>query len=350
MKFFSILAFLIAPVSLFAQNGGIKSFAFLNLPVSARQASLGGNVLAIKDDDLNLAYLNPALLSDTLHNQLTLNYINYFSDINFGYAGYARHFDKIGTFSAGMHFLNYGKFKRADEVGELLGEFSAGEYALNIGYGRPILDSSLSVGANWKFIYSNLDIANSLATSLDLSATYYNKKALFGATFLIRNAGIQITKYNKDQPREKLPIEMQIGISKKLQKAPIRFSLVYENLERFKLNYDTVVTKKAQQLGESDDNKKKKDNRPRFGDQFMRHIVLGVEITPGKNFALRAGFNYQQRKELLISTKPGTIGFSWGFGFKVYKFRVSYARATYHAAGASNHFTITTNLNAFGLN
>ena len=51
---------------------------------------------------------------------------------------------------------------------------------------------------------------------------------------------------------------------------------------------------------------------------------------------------------MAIEEKGGMVGFSYGFGMKIKKFRISYGRATYHLAGASNHFSVTMNLSEFG--
>jgi hypothetical protein len=72
----------------------------------------------------------------------------------------------------------------------------------------------------------------------------------------------------------------------------------------------------------------------------MRHVLLGVEIIPHKNFYLSAGYNYQRRKELKIDTKASTVGFSWGFGVNISWMSIEFGRATYHLAGSSNHFSL----------
>ncbi len=79
----------------------------------------------------------------------------------------------------------------------------------------------------------------------------------------------------------------------------------------------------------------------------MRHLIFGVEFIPFENFYLRAGYNYQRRQELKISSRVAMVGFSYGFGIKISKFHLSYGRATYHLAGASNHFSISTNFSSF---
>jgi hypothetical protein len=85
-----------------------------------------------------------------------------------------------------------------------------------------------------------------------------------------------------------------------------------------------------------------------FLDKFMRHIAIGTEINLGENLVLRAGYNYRRRQELKIDTKPGMVGFSWGVGLKITRFRISYGRATYHMAGGTNQFSLTMNLDEFG--
>ena len=84
-----------------------------------------------------------------------------------------------------------------------------------------------------------------------------------------------------------------------------------------------------------------------FGDRFMRHITVGSEFILSKNFNLRVGYNYRRRQELKLEDKPGTAGFSYGFGVRVSKFHISYGRSVYHLAGPSNHISVTTAINAW---
>ena len=76
-----ISSILLFPLLLQGQVGGTRTYAFLDLTNSARIASLGGKMVPIYDDDLNLPFFNPALLNSQMDNHLVLNYVNYFSDI-----------------------------------------------------------------------------------------------------------------------------------------------------------------------------------------------------------------------------------------------------------------------------
>lgn len=344
-KIFLFFCIVIYSVSAFAQVGGNNTYEFLNLPISARVSSLGGNVISTRDHDLNLSFVNPALLTDSMDNNVAMSYINYFADVNYGYAAFAKNIRKNENISAGIHYLNYGSFVRADEVGTTAGSFTANEMSLNLSYARPFLDSNLTVGATLKTIYSGLDSYTSLGSAVDLGLVYIIPSRNFSVAAIIKNAGYQWKPYIKGN-REKLPFEMQIGLSKKIKHAPFRISVVYENLEKWDLTFhdpaNPTVTVDPLTGAAIDQNKMQL-----FGDKLMRHIVLGTEFILTKNFSLRAGYNYQRRKELKIPEKRGMPGFSFGFGFRIYKFHISYGRAVYSIAGASNNFSVSFDINSF---
>jgi len=81
-----------------------------------------------------------------------------------------------------------------------------------------------------------------------------------------------------------------------------------------------------------------------FLENAMRHMIIGTELIPLKNFYLSAGYNYQRRKELEIDSKTSTVGFSWGFGINTSFLRIGFGRATYHLAGASNNISLICDL------
>jgi hypothetical protein len=331
-------------VKLNSQPGG-KAFQFLEITNSARVAALGGKVVTAFDDDLNFPFYNPSLLTSSMHNNLVLNYVDYFAGINYGYASYSRSYENIGNFAAGIHYLNYGKFIGADEIGTITSEFRAADYALNLIYSRQ-LDSLFTIGINLKPIYSNLESYSSFALAIDAGITYHNLEKLFAASLVIRNLGTQITTYYPNGEREPLPFEILMGLSLKLKHAPFRFYIVAEHLETFDLTYKTEKDKK-EEIDPFTGREVSEDRLNIFLDKFMRHIILGTELNITDNFVLRFGYNYRRRQELKIDSKIGMVGFSWGVGIKIYKFHLSYARPNFHQAGAPNHFSVSMNLSEF---
>lgn len=327
-----------------AQPGGNRTFAFLNLPPSPRLAGLGGNFASIADNDLILGLNNPSLINEQMHNGISLNFVDYFADVNYGVAAYSRTFEKAGSFVASMQYINYGTFIYTDETGllpENQSEFSGGDYAFVIGWGRR-LDSLFSIGANLKTIYSSLETYNSMALGVDVSGTYHARSG-FTASLIARNIGRQLTTYTGSDV-EPLPFEIQAAFSKRLNHMPFRYSILLTNLQQWDLTYDDPQEDVYDPFtGE----KKEKSSIGDFADKAFRHIVIGGEFLPTKNFSIQLGYNYQRRHEMKVETRKGTVGLSWGFGFKISKFSFNYAHSAYHLTGSPNFLSIAVNLSDF---
>jgi hypothetical protein len=337
-NYYLIILFCFTVLSSTAQIGGESTYQFLELTNSARVASLGGTQVALHDStDLNLPYTNPALLHKAMDNRVLVNYVNYLADVNYGYASYSKSYDNIGNFAVGMHYINYGTFKEATELGELPGNnFNAAEYALNIIYSNNY--KRLKYGANLKPILSSFESYQSIGIAADLGISFMNKTGLTNLALVAANMGTQITTYYDGGTREKIPFNLRAGISRRLQHAPLIFSITMQNLTNWDLaNPDPDPN--------SDEEAIIFEPEEGFGKQIMRHTVLGVEILPSPNFILRAGYNYQLRQELKFDDNLSTVGFSFGFGIKIKRFRLDYANSRFHLAGSSNLFSLSINLN-----
>ena len=131
---FPLLVGLLLSTNADAQSGGKYAYRFIDIPTSARMAAMGGEVISIRDSDVNMVNRNPSVLDASMHDQFSLSYINYFTGINMGNVQYARTSEKLGTWSAGLQYMSYGKFTRTNAAGERQGEFSAGDYNLNGSY------------------------------------------------------------------------------------------------------------------------------------------------------------------------------------------------------------------------
>jgi len=333
---------LILSLNLYAQIGGNSTYEFLNLPNSARIASLSGSIIAIKDNDLSNSFINPSLLNDSMANSIAVNYVNYYADVKMGYVSYARKYKENSNIAVGIHYINYGDFTEADETGKVTGSFKAAEYALNVMWSKPI-DSMFTIGINVKPILSNLEKYTSVGIVADAGITYNNPKKLLSAAFVIKNMGTQLKPYYKGC-YEPVPFEIQLGVSKKLAHAPFRFSILAHHLETPDLTYNNPNDVNNQTDPLTGETQPKEYN---LGEKIMRHIVIGTEILLTKNLYFNLGYNYQRRQEMKVEAKTGWTGLSWGLGMKISKFRFSYGRATYHIAGPSNYFSISTNISDF---
>jgi hypothetical protein len=336
-KYYLIIVFLLFAAAGRAQIGGETTYQFLELTNSARVAALGGTQIALSDTtDLNLSFHNPALLHKGMSNNMLVNYVNYFADINFGYASYARHFSGVGNFAVGMHYIDYGDFKEASELGVLTGNFfTAAEYALNMIYSNDY--KRLSYGVNFKPLLSVFESYRSFGFVADLGLCLSSKDSLTHVALVARNMGGQLTTYYEDGNREAVPFNLQAGISSRLKHAPVIVSLTMQHLNHWDLSHDQEE-KSLENMYEREEG---------FAKQIMRHLVWGVEILPSDNFTIRAGYNYQRRQELKFEEKFSTVGFSLGFGIKIKRFRFDFASSRFHLAGSSNLFSLAVNLNDF---
>ncbi len=343
---------LLIPLSIFtllttlsAQNGGRYTFAFLKQSASARTSGLNQSQIALRDDDLSLASVNPSLLNPLMHTGLAFNQNFLLGGIKSGLANYGYHVEKLKTtFQAGVQYISYGDFKQTDEYGNQQGTFRASEYAIFVGAGRQ-LNERFSVGVNAKFIQSRLESYTSTGIAADLAGAYINSESNFGATIVLKNMGAQLKTYYVED-RQNLPYDLQIGVSKKLARAPFRFSVVAHDLLLWRLRYDNPIEKEVSLLGEAT------STQSAFSlatDEVFRHLNFGGEIMFGKieNFRFRFGYSHQIRKEMSLQNIRSLAGFSFGAGFKVNRFRIDYGLGRQHIAGGMNHLSISTNFGTF---
>ena len=323
---------------MFAQIGGDNTYEFLNLTNSARVLALGNALVNTLDNDINLAHQLPSLNHVGMNNQLSANFTNYYAGVKFGSLLYGLPNKTVGNITLGMQYLNYEEFTRTDEFGNTIGSFSAGEYAASASAAVHI-DSSLFVGVALKSVYSNFDSYNSYGLLTDVSATYSLKEGRMMASLLMRNLGYQIKTYAGT--REPMPFELLLGVSTKLEHAPLRWSITWAHLEKWDLSYQETTVDIDPFTNEAI------SSSYSFRDKFVSHLHLGAEFLFSKNFNIRLGYNFRRRQELALELYKHNVGLSWGFTMKVSKFHFNYSRASLHSAGPMHTFSITSNLNNF---
>lgn len=326
-------------------QAGYGVYQFLDLPVSARQAALGGFNISVRDNDLNFAFQNPALLTSATSGMIGLNVANYLSDIRFGSVMYGFTVKGKNYFGVGVQYVDFGDFLRHSELNVPEGEFTAQDMALNIVYARPINDK-ITVGATLKPVFSVYEVYTSIGLAMDAGVSYYDPKSLFGAGLVVRNAGTQFKGYYSDedgQHYEPLPLNIQLGATKKLEHAPFRFSLTLHNLQRWNLNYSSENQPVSSLTGQVE------DENISFVDMAFRHTVFGVEFLPGKNFYLAGSYNHRRHNELSMNGFKSMAGFSFGGGIKLSKFMVGFGMSQFQVGNWAYQFSISTDLKEFRL-
>ena len=318
------------------QIGGQSVYQFLNLVTSPRQAALGGKIITIYDNDVNQANFNPATINSEMDNHLALNYGSYFGEVTYGTASYAYTFDRhLQTFQAGINYVNYGKFQGTDETGNPTSDFTGSEMALSFGYSFMIPDIPVHFGANAKLISSTLESYNSLGGAVDLGALFIDERNDVNWALVVRNIGTQFTSYSGT--KEKLPLEVLIGVSQEVENVPIRWHLTLENLQQWNIAFSNP----ARAVGSIDGGST--PEKVSVFNNALRHVIIGVELFPRKSFNVRLGYNFRRGEELSILEQRNFSGISLGFGLKFNNLKFNYSYSRYTLAGNTSLFGLTIN-------
>jgi hypothetical protein len=322
---FLILLLLLAPCSLLrtsAQESG-SVFNFLNLPVSAHSSALGGKSISLVEDDISLAMQNPAMLINVSDKTVGFSFMNYMQGCNTGAAAYSQQVGAYGTWGAYAQFVGYGKTKETLVSGEIVGEFSPLDFCMGGQYSH-ILSERWAGGVTAKFIYSHYGPYTSCALATDLGLNYFDEDLDFSFSIAARNLGGQVKSFGNTHNR--LPADLEIGLTKSLGHAPIRISVAMVDLTRWTSN-DYFTT----------------GNKIKGGSIFMNHFVLGAEFLPSDKFYIALGFNFRRAYEMNAAGSSHAAGLSFGGGVNLKRLKFGIAYAKYHVSAPSLSFTLAYN-------
>jgi len=281
------------------------AYNFLRLPVSAHVAALGGDNITIVEDDATLIFHNPALINDVSDRTINLNLMTYMEGAKTASASFVKAAGERGTWGAAAQYMDYGKMKEATSDNILLGEFSARDILISGSYAYA-LSEKFSGGITAKMISSHIGSYNSLAVGVDLGLNFYLEESELSLSAVARNLGGQVKAY--DNEFEKIPLDLQLGISKRLFNSPLRLSATLTRLNDW-----------SQGLG--------------------KHLCLGVDVSLSSSIYLAAGYNFRRASEMKISETDGSsahgAGLSLGAGLQLERFKLHVAYAKYHVSASS---------------
>jgi hypothetical protein len=307
-KFILLLIPLFITGKSFSQN----VYEFLRLDMSARAGALAGSFVS-NNDDPNVIFYNPAGLGLLTESPISFSYLKHLLDINLTSLAYSTEIEGIGRVGAAIKYVNYGDFKAADENGEITGSFSAGDVALILGYANT-LDKNFYYGINAKVIYSSIDSYSSTGIAADVGLHYTLPDDEFDLGFAILNMGTQISAYGNT--KEDLPLDIVLGVSKRLAHLPLRLSLDFHKLN---------------------------EGRDDFISRF-KAFTIGGEFLLSRVLRLRLGYDNEKRKELKIGTTAGTAGFNIGVGILISRYNFDYGFSSMGLIGGLHRISISTTL------
>ncbi len=336
---FLFLVLLSVPVVSFGQLGGRTGYSFLDVPVAARQAAIGGYNVSVLDKDVAMGYCNPALLNDSIHKHVSFTYQPFFADIKkTTLFGAYRLKQSKGVVSAGINYFNYGTIDALDASGNPTGAvFHPNEFALIAGYARGL--GPFSMGANGKLVYSSLGAYNAAAFMIDFGVLYKHPKQQFTVGLVFKNVGFNLNNYVKGEYVNQ-PFDIQLGTTYKPEHMPLRLSVTMHHLYTLDVVYnDPSLNVKVNLDGSVT------PIQTTLADKILRHYVVGAEFLFTKNFHARFGYNFLMRREMRLQGRSAAAGLTWGFMLRVKKFDIAFTREYYSIKGGTSYFTLGLNIN-----
>lgn len=300
------LFFTLISVLTWAQDSQ-TGYNFLRLPVSAHAAALGSDNISVIEDDPSLMFHNPALLSSVSDKSLNLNYMNYMEGANAASASFSKIVKEKATIGVMAQFLDYGKMKEVDEHNVQTGEFSAKDIAI-AGALSYQLGTNIVGGITARLITSYIGDYNAFAMGVDLGVNYYDPEKEWSVSATVKNLGGELDAFEEEY--NKLPLDLQIGASKRLIGSPLRLSATLVDMNHL--------------------NKK-----------FIHHLVAGADIILSPQIYLAVGYNFRRASEMEIVSNDEErgsshgAGLSLGGGIQLDRFKLNVAYGKYHVSSHS---------------
>lgn len=300
----------------FAQTSRDTGFDLLRLQTSARASALSGAVGSVASDDPSTTLYNPALLTEEMHRGLSVTYLNHLSDVNAGFVSYARTLG-FATIAAGIRYLSYGSFERADENGVRDGStFGAGEAAISVSYAQQLTER-IRGGATVHAAFASIDDAGAQALAADVGVHYWVPGSQFGVSLSAHNLGFTMSSLGETD--DSLPFDLRLGVSKRLGHLPLTVMLMGYNLHDYSGEGSTL-------------------------DKAAQHVAVGLELQVGQPVAVRLGYNPRTHQELATSDRLDLAGLSAGFGINLSRFQFDYSFNSWSELGGLHQLSVRTKI------
>ena len=282
---------------------GTTTADFLNLPIGARAAAMGGAYTAISEE-ASAVYWNPAGLVQIPKLSAVFMRAQYLQNIGYQYAAYAQRLTYDSVVAGSVLLTDVGSIPETDISGNTLGSFTPRDQVYTISYSKAILEFSdkdidVSIGVSAKYIKSTI-LNSAKAYAGDVGIMTYNFGDIpYRLAVTATNMGGGLSY---DQESNPLPLTFKLGAAVN----PFRNMLIAT---------DIVMPKQ---------------NKPN------RLVGLELATTPNEltRLCVRAGLNAQQMSD-------GLGGFSVGVGATLHFFSLDYAFVPMGELGSTHRISLT---------
>ena len=353
---------------------------FLMIAPDSRSGSMGDVGVATTPDP-NSQHWNPAKYSFTKNEMgFSVSYTPWLRalipDINLAYlAGYKK-IDERQSVSASLLYFSIGDITFTNDKGDVMGQFSPNEFAIDAAYSR-LFGDNISGAIALRYINSNLtggiEVGGAVShpgqsVAADVSS-YYQKDiklsgkestVAFGINF--SNVGAKIS-YTENADKDFIPMNLRLGGALTTQLDNYNSMMITADLNKLLVPTPPVYYNTNDTAGEGgapivqfgkDPNVSVPTglfqsfyDAPAGGKEELREITysVGLEYWYAKQFALRGGYFYEH------ATKGNRKFFTLGLGLRLNVFGLDFAylipTAQKHPLENTLRFTLTFDFEGF---
>ncbi len=293
-----------APDWFTSKAAGMTSADFLNLPIGARAAAMGGAYSAISEE-ASAIYWNPAGLVQVPKLSAVFMRSRYVAETSYQYAAYAHRLGFDSVVGGSVFMTDIGAIDQTDYISRTkIGSFAPRDQVYTLSYSKAVLefsdkDMDVSIGVSGRYISSRI-LNTAKSYSADIGVMTYNFTAIpyrLGVALVNLGNGLRYDKQSSP-----LPLTLRLGGAVN----PFRNMLV---------SADAVFPK---------------GNEP--------HLSFGGELATEPNeltrLCLRAGLSTAKLRD-------GLGGFSLGAGATLHFFSLDYAFVPMGELGAMHNLSLT---------
>ncbi|MBI5058993.1 PorV/PorQ family protein [candidate division KSB1 bacterium] len=295
-------ALLFSASAALAASAGTTGFELFRTDGSARNSALAGSQIAVGGDLHNL-FSNPAGLTGIERPLGGVGFFKHVLDINSGNLAYARPLAGRGVFAAGLTYFDYGKFDKASENGQKLGDFGASDILLTVS-GARLMRPELAAGVSLKYLNSTIDSYSASALAADFGLLYHTGYENWDVGAGIYNVGFATSAYLSE--KDKLPTAYRLGFAVPLEHLPVRVTLAGE-----------------------------------YSSEESIRGSGGLELTFHPAVQGRLGYSTLGVDQRVGTDRDALAGFSAGLGLRLKRITVDYALTSQGEVGYLNRFTIS---------
>jgi hypothetical protein len=290
-------------------SSGTEGAAFLDIPVGAGPAAMGGAYTALANDAYAANY-NPAGLGFLNSFQVAGQHLSYLDSLHYEHASFGVPLPRSANctnpsecpgmgMGGSIQYLGTGDITRTDidTNGAFVnpgGSFSSNYAAYNLSFGKSF-NEKLAVGATGKLIHAKLDDVSASAYAADLGTMYRVQRNLtVGAT--LTNLGSKLKFLNEG---DSLPMAFHLGTA-------------YQPTSQVMLTGEVIA--------------------PQTG---LASFHMGGEWQPVQMLSLRMGYRTDTLKGL-----SALAGYSMGIGVEALGTELAYAWLPYGDLGNTHYFSL----------